>query len=150
MILDRIEMAEKYAALNPHLIKALGFLKRPDLKNLPIGRHEIDGQNSYAMVIRGQGRGRDKARLEAHRKYIDVQVVLSGVDEIGWKALDLCTSPDNPYDAEKDGLTFGDRPDAWVAVPAGSFAAFFPQDAHAPMGGSAGDIHKVVLKLAVE
>jgi len=36
----------------------------------------------------------------------------------------------------------------WCPVPAGSFAVFFPEDAHAPMV-SDGEVHKVILKVAV-
>jgi biofilm protein TabA len=36
-----------------------------------------------------------------------------------------------------------------VATPPGTFAIFFPEDAHAPMAGE-GLIHKVVVKVAVD
>jgi len=36
-----------------------------------------------------------------------------------------------------------------LAFPAGSFAIFFPEDVHAPLGTD-GFIHKVVIKVAVE
>jgi beta-galactosidase beta subunit len=35
----------------------------------------------------------------------------------------------------------------WVAVPPGSFAIFFPHDAHAPLGGE-GRVKKAVVKVA--
>jgi YhcH/YjgK/YiaL family protein len=56
---------------------------------------------------------------------------------------------DTSYDADKDIGFFKDQPDSWTPVPPGSFVIFFPQDAHAPLVSS-GELHKVVLKIAVE
>jgi len=98
-------------------------------------------------VARESARPRDKAPLEAHRRYIDVQYVLSGADEMGWRALSDCKSPGG-YDAARDIEFFTDEPAAWATVSTGEFAIFFPHDAHAPLTGR-GDIHKVVVKVAV-
>jgi len=38
------------------------------------------------------GRAREAAKLECHRRYIDIQLVLEGVDEMGWKALAIARS----------------------------------------------------------
>jgi YhcH/YjgK/YiaL family protein len=109
---------------------------------------EIDGDRLYALVSRGAGRGRREARLETHNKYIDVQYVVSGVDMTGWKPVPACRKPAGPFDAEKDVGFFEDEPEAWIAVHAGSLAVYFPEDAHMPRL-SAGEIHKVVVKVAV-
>ena len=44
---------------------------------------------------------------------------------------------------------FGDKPDLWFSLPPGSFAIFFPSDAHAPLAG-AGKTMKAVVKIAVK
>jgi beta-galactosidase beta subunit len=44
---------------------------------------------------------------------------------------------------------YANSPTVWLAVPAGSFAIFFPDDVHAPLGTD-GFIHKIVIKVAVE
>jgi beta-galactosidase beta subunit len=43
---------------------------------------------------------------------------------------------------------FTDPPEAWLPVHNGTFAIFFPEDAHLPLI-SPGQIHKVVVKVAV-
>jgi YhcH/YjgK/YiaL family protein len=43
---------------------------------------------------------------------------------------------------------FTDEPDAWIATKSGTFVIFFPEDAHLPLISS-GQIHKVVVKVAV-
>jgi biofilm protein TabA len=148
MILDRLENTKRYVALNPHFAKAFEFLRRHNLRDLPLERFVIDGDRVYATAMKGQGKPREAAHLEAHRKYIDIQVVLSGTDEMGWKNKGTCKVPHGAYDSDKDAEFFADTPDAWVAVGPGAFTIFFPEDAHAPMLGQ-GELHKVVVKVAV-
>jgi biofilm protein TabA len=146
MILDRLDNAKRYLPLNPHFARAFAFLQQHDLRALPLGRHEIDGERVYATAMRGPGRPREAAHLEAHRKYIDVQVVLSGTDEMGWKNKGTCRVSHGAYEADKDAEFFADTPDAWVEVGPGAFTVFFPEDAHAPMIGQ-GELHKIVVKV---
>jgi len=149
MIIDRLENADRYCDMHPGFAKAFAFLKRSDLAELPAERYKIDGDKLFCMISKGPGRPRAEANLEAHRKYIDIQYVIAGNEEMGWKPTADCHVVDAPYDAEKDIGFFKDAPDSWNEVPAGSFVIFFPQDAHAPLVGD-GEIHKAVLKIAVE
>jgi biofilm protein TabA len=92
------------------------------------------------------GRGHKGARLEAHRQYIDVQLTLEGIEEIGWSPLAACRP--SVFDTAKDIGFFDDRPHVWLTLPPAHFAIFFPSDAHAPLGGM-GKVRKAVVKVAV-
>ena len=70
------------------------------------------------------GRGEDGARLEAHRRYIDIQYTIDGDELIGWMPLARCHAPDGVFDECKDVGFFADRPSTWVSVPAGQFQHF--------------------------
>jgi len=148
MILDTIQQANRYLSLNPGFAAAFAFLRRADLMELPVGRYEIDGDKVYALVQRQPGRKAEAGKLEAHQKYIDIQVVLGGVDTMGWRPTPACVGIAMPYSAEKDAMLFTDQPTAWTAVGPGEFAIFFPEDAHLPMI-SDGELYKVVLKVHV-
>ena len=148
MILDRIEQADLYVSVNPHLAKAFAFLRQEGLDKLPDGRHDIDGDNVYAIIIRGTGQTRSKAKLEMHRKYIDLQYVVSGGDDMGWKTYKLCKNSAGDYNPETDAELFSDTPSVWLTLVPGDFAVFFPEDAHAPGAGQR-EFHKVVVKVAV-
>lgn len=148
MIVDTLPNADRYVSLHPDFPAAFRFLRTTDLMSLTEGRHAIDGERVFALVARGPGRGRPASPLEVHRKYIDIQFVVQGVDEIGWKPLADCSVPSEPFKLEPDIGFFGDAPDLWLHVKAGSFAIFYPDDAHAPLGGT-GTVAKVVLKVAV-
>jgi len=148
MILDVLENAHRYFALNNGFAKGFEFLKRPDLKELSAGRYEIDGDQVYAIVAKDPGREKVDALLETHEKYIDIQLILDGTDNMGWKPRALCKQPSGEYDQESDLQFFADEPDAWLATRSGAFAIFFPEDAHMPLISS-GLLHKVVVKVIV-
>lgn len=147
MILDSIRCLNRYNSINPLFSEVTKFLSRPDIAELPNGRHEIDGDHVYAIVMRADGRSKEESQLEIHNKYIDVQVVLDGVETMGWKARANCSAPVDNYDADKDFQFYTDSAETWVDVHAGQLAIFFPEDAHAPLV-STGFIHKVVVKVA--
>lgn len=148
MILDRLTCWHRYASSHAGFPEAFDALCDPNAASLPAGRHPIDGDRLYLIVGRDTGRGREGARLESHRRYIDIQLTLSGEEEIGWLPLGS-TQPAEPYDAGRDIAFYAQRPETWLALPPGTFAIFFPDDAHAPLAGR-GEIIKVVAKVAVE
>ena len=148
MILDDLKNADRHAGLHPDFAAAFDFLKRADIGTLPAGRCDVLGKRVFAIVGKDEGKGREKARLEAHRKYIDIQFVVSGEEWIGWRDLAACRESGLGYSAEKEIEFYTAAPTKWFRVPPGSFAIFFPEDAHAPLAGE-GPVHKVVVKVAV-
>lgn len=149
VILDTLANSARYAGMHAGFDRAFQYLSTTDLAALAPGRHEIDGDRLYVLVNHQDGRGEDGARLEAHRRYIDIQLTLEGDEFIGWMPIARCASPDGAFDESKDVGFFEDRPTTWVAVPPGSFAIFFPHDAHAPLAGR-GLLKKAVVKIAVD
>jgi len=148
MILDSLDNIAECRELHPALAEALDFIRSADLAALSPGRHEVRDDRIYVSVSRGPGRARDDGLLEVHRKYIDIQIVLDGREEMGWKPLSRCARPEAGYDAERDIQFFQDEPDSWMTVRPGQFAVFFPWDAHLPLV-SAGIVHKAVVKVGV-
>jgi biofilm protein TabA len=148
MILDELSNASRYFDLNREFRAGFEFLARPDLISLAGGRHEIDGSRVFALVNRDPGRGIGGARLEAHRKYIDIQYLVDGRERIGWLPLAECRQLTEPYDADRDIMFFADAPQTWIELGIGKYMIFYPQDAHAPLAAD-GDNVKVVIKVAV-
>ncbi len=150
MILDSLENLPSYYGLNSGFEKAFGFLSRKDLSNLATGKYEIDEDRIFAIIVNELGEtAKEAGLLEVHRKYVDIQLVLSGTDEMGWKPKALCTNPADDFDEESDAQNFTDKPDGWFAVPPNYYAIFFPEDAHMAMFSS-GIIHKVIVKVAID
>lgn len=148
MILDTVNNLERYATLHPLFPQVIAFLRETNLTTLTTGIHPIIEKRLLVIVEDAQGRSRAEAKLECHRKYIDIQLVLEGTDEMGWKPLAACQQPVSDYNEERDIRFFNDAADSWISTPANSFCIFFPQDAHAPLV-STGKIRKLIFKITV-
>ncbi len=148
MIFATISQSERYTALHPLFPRTFEYIRNTDLLSFAPGRYPIVGEQLFVIVENAPGRSRADAKLECHRQYIDIQLVLDGSDEMGWKALADCSNPVGDYSTERDIRFFHDTPDSWVTTPAGAFCIFFPEDAHAPLVGT-GIIRKAIFKIAV-
>jgi len=133
MILAALSQSDRYATLHPLFARAFEYMRSTDLLSLAPGRYPIAGEQLFVIVEKVPGRAREAAQLECHRRYIDIQLVLEGDEEMGWKPLADCTRPVSDHSEEKDVRFFHDTPASWVAVPPGHFCIFFPEDAHAPL-----------------
>jgi biofilm protein TabA len=149
MILDYLGNINCYEKMHPKFKQAFNFLKDNNLIDMPLGRHEIDGDNLFVILNKSRGRKKKDAMLEIHKKYIDIQLILKGRDEMGWESTIKCSAPLCEYDTENDIQFFKDRPSSWITVKKGMFAVFFPNDAHLPLIGNS-MIHKAVVKVAVK
>jgi len=145
MILDALSNCSAYANAHPRFQKAFAFLISQPLATLPCGRYDIDGDEIYAMIQEPSLRPQEAAKLESHRKYIDIQYVISGDETMGWSPVEGCGKVTD-FDTKKDCGFFSDKPMAWFPVRPGCFALFYPQDAHAPCVGE-GTCRKVVIKV---
>lgn len=147
MILTPLELADRYVQCHPELAEGLAFLRRADLATLADGKHEIVGDRVFAIIAHDSGKGTADAILESHRRYIDIQFLVSGYEVIGWHPLDKCSHIQQPYDSQRDIAFYSDRPTCWFELAQNNCAIFFPEDAHAPLAGT-GIVHKVVIKVA--
>jgi YhcH/YjgK/YiaL family protein len=149
MILDRLENLKDYVALNPHFVKVVDFLSKNDLASLPLGRNAIDGELVYANVMEIKPKSQEEARLEVHRRYIDIQIPLTEDERMGYSP--LCELPEIEFVEADDAALYqvGTAARDYFNVRMGEFVVFFPQDAHAP-AITGKPMKKVVIKVAVE
>jgi biofilm protein TabA len=149
MIFDTLENMHLYAGLIPaRLYQGLQFLRDTDLTTLAIGRHDIDADNLYALVQEYTTRPFEQGKWEAHRKYIDIQHMVSGIERMGFANLAFMQLGE--YFPDRDFQSLSGLGSSVDVLP-GAFTIFFPQDAHMP--GLCVDqpvpIRKVVLKISV-
>ena len=149
MIIGKLNEAICYEKLHPGFAAAFQFLKQTDLTSFVEGKMPIDGDRLFAVASREPGKGREKSLLEYHQKFIDIQYIIEGTDQMGWQPIESCSRVSQEYNPEKDLGFFYDRPTSWIDVPPEFFAIFFPADAHAPMAGEL-LVHKVIVKIAVD
>lgn len=148
LVIDILGRAARYSGLHPLFAAAFDFLATLDLVTRAPGRIPLQGDDLYVSIDHGEGRGRERARLEAHRRYIDIQMTIAGTEVIGWRPLVQCRTPDGPFAPDRDIGFFSDPPDTWLVIPEHHFVIFFPDDAHAPLAGE-GPLKKAVVKVQV-
>ena len=149
MIYDTLANADKYVTVNPGLQAAFEFLRAAELSALATGPAELDGKRLTINVIEADCRAPEEVQLEVHRKYIDVQYMVSGEEVFSWRPTGECSDPAGEFDTEKDFGLFADEPTGWFPLMGSCFVVFFPEDAHGPMCGT-GRVRKVVVKVAVD
>lgn len=70
----------------------------------------------------------DKQVLEMHRDYIDVHILLTGQETIGWKAVETLEHQAQAYQKEGDCALYSDRPTLFATLQPGEFAIVYPED----------------------
>lgn len=149
MVYDKLESAENYFAINSGLEAAFNFIKQEGIEKLESAQYEIKGDKVFAIITDNAGKTKNEAKLEAHRKYIDIQFLISGDENIGWRSYKDCRVVQSVFDEAKDAELFFDEPQMYFKLLPGAFVIFFPEDAHAPMI-SDNKVHKIVVKVAIE
>jgi biofilm protein TabA len=149
MIIDSLENAAKYFSVHPLFAKAFEYIQQTDLANAADGKEDI-AEGLKAIISKAPGKTKETSleKFECHNKNIDIQFCINGLETIGWKPRQKCTSPKGEYSDEKDVLFFNDTPDTYFQLTNGQFAIFFPEDVHSPMIGDA-EIKKLVIKVKI-
>ena len=146
--IDRLSFAIHYYDHKETWDKAFAFLKNTDLANIALGRIEL-GNEMYATVSEYSPKDRDSALFEVHKKYIDIQWIISGEELIDIAQLKDMTIT-KPYDSEND-IAFGTVPDySELKTTPERFYIFFPADAHRPAlkaGNDSASVRKIVVKV---
>lgn len=127
------EFAYQYHKNKPYWDKAFEFLKNTTLDTLSVGKHILDGENVFISVMEGPVKKKEDAKWEAHRKYIDIQYVISGKETMGVVALDKSKIIDS-FNTEKDiaFYTADEKDAAYHEANPKVFLVFFPADVHRP------------------
>lgn len=130
MIFDKLENAGLYFGLHPGLDTALKYLQNTNFDNLSPDTVEIEGTSVYAMIKEVQTKPIGANLMESHKKYMDVQYVVSGIEQMGITSLSH-QLPKKAYNEAEDYMLF-DAPFDIITVREGMFVIFFPDDIHLP------------------
>ena len=147
MIIDNIQNSSIYYGVQSGFRDAFAFIKKYISSPLPVGKYEIDGSRVFAMVQEYEPKTEN--RFEAHRKYIDIQFIISGREKMLCGNIDSYETQES-YDADKDVEFFkGDKFLTSITADPGTFAIFFPEDVHKPglIIDEGKNVQKIVVKV---
>ena len=142
MIYDKLENFEKYVGAHEEFKTVAEFIKNNDLLALPVGKMPI---NDKVFLNRQSYMGKpDTDKYESHIKYIDVQIVLKGVEKIKYSATEPVIEELN----EKDCYFTHTTDDGTSTLFENTFAVYFPGELHAPgIGVNDEQIEKIIFKV---
>ena len=151
MIYDTLKNSGIYHSVHSEFKKAFTFLRGKKLLTLPIGKYKIGRKGTFAIVQEYSTKEESEGFIECHRKYIDIQYLAKGAEQVGICAISAC-KPLIPYDPEKDFQKLEGRVD-FITIEPNVFAVFFPDDGHMPSirhGKGKGKVRKIVVKVPVK
>lgn len=149
MIYDTLDHIQQYEGILPGVMKGLHLLADTDFSAWEDGRHAIDGDDLF-ILLQSYDTKPVNDTPEAHKKYIDIQYLLSGEERI---AVAPVAEMDEEVEARPEG-------DIWfyrgktddILLTGKRFLVLFPQDAHAPciaVHGAPVPCRKCVVKVRV-
>ena len=148
MILSSLKYAGRVKTLHPLFEKLFEYVATHNLLDSELGKIVIDDDRLFINNINPECVLELSQKLEVHREYIDVHILLEGKERIGWKDIDSLTSCVQTYNSETDSALYQDVPTTYVDLLPGQFAIVYPEDAHAPLIGN-GRIRKLVAKVKI-
>lgn len=145
MIFDKIENLRQYDVVSDKILEFLFNLN----ENTPVGRYTIDDK-VYASVAEYNTKSHENCFFEAHKRYIDIQLLLKGEERLDFRHID-CLTVKEDYNEDKDIIFYTDTETLGsVKLIPDYFAMLYPQDAHRPQMNSTSEsqcVKKVVIKI---
>ena len=148
MIVANLTNKQEYYGIHPELDKALDYLTPEFLENASTEKTLLDGENQFVTKFHLETVPVEQTFFEAHKKYLDIQVVTQGMERVE------IAHPDGLTLTEEKGDFYGytGQADQSVILKPGNFLVVFPGDAHRlrlPVHQSGGPFTRVVFKIKV-
>lgn len=150
------DFSKKDFAYSNNLQKARDFINEKGLEGLlllPIGKTVIEEGEVFINRQSYTGKEFKDAKIEGHEKWIDIQIVLKNVEEIGYvdKRKYNESNVTSPYDEIKDKANYEGELDSIVKCEAGYFCQVLPNDLHKPcIKVNEEKVEKAVFKVKID
>ncbi|MBD5401849.1 DUF386 domain-containing protein [bacterium] len=148
MIIDNLKNISKYKDIP---IEVVTFIESID-STIKCGKHIIS-DDVYANVEEYTTKIIDNGKFESHRNYIDIQLLLSGMERIYVREVQGLNT-EIPYSLERDIEFYSDNiaNSDFVTLNGNNFVMLYPHEAHAPqiaLDELSTKVLKVVVKVKV-
>lgn len=153
MIYDGLDKIGLYRGLYKGLDVLIDWLEEHDPHALEPGRHEILGDKVFANVMDAKTKLPENARYETHRRYLDVQMDITGREN--FRTTPGATVPAGDFDVAGDKGYCHAAPENSNELEGtldhGRFAVFVIGEPHMPNlvcpGDEPGDLRKICFKV---
>ena len=111
--------------------EALNYLKSRDITTLELGKHVVN-EWLYINVQEYMSKPLSECRFESHRKYVDIQMMINGVEAIETCDIDKLEIAEE-YSDENDVMFWKQKPAQMRSVITNNaYVVLYPQNAHMP------------------
>lgn len=99
MIYDKLKNIALYKGLYPNLDLAIDYIQTGNYTSLPLGKHEILGEDVFVSVIELDGKDSKTTPFEIHKKYLDIHIDIAGNEliETGAEAVERSFEEENDF-----------------------------------------------------
>jgi len=149
MICDSLANLKDYISVHSLFDTVLEFINSRNIADLENGKISLS-DGIYAIISEYETKDAKDVFIECHTMFVDIQVIIEGVERIGICNKNECTIIEE-YDKEKDLEKLEGSID-FLTLRKGYFAIFYPQDGHAPgikAENGKNKVKKVVFKVPV-
>ncbi|MFT7612927.1 MAG: YhcH/YjgK/YiaL family protein [Parvicellaceae bacterium] len=148
MVIDHLNNSNLYLGLGPLIQKGFEFINNTDLAQAELGKHEIDGEDVFAIVMEYETKPVAECKYEGHHKYIDLQFLISGGEFMGVATLIDQTAVETNLEHDYE---FYDIQSDLIRFEPNTFMLFYPNDLHMPgvHQTEPESVRKVVVKIKV-
>ena len=126
MIVANLRNKSEYYGIHPELDKALDCLTPEFLEKASTEKQLLDGENLFVTKFHLETVPMEQTFFEAHRKYLDIQVVTEGRERVDIAHPDSLTLTEN----KGDFYGYTGQAELSVILKPGTFLVVFPGDAH--------------------
>jgi biofilm protein TabA len=144
---DMVEFATQYHQQKDRWDKVFQWMATHDVATLAPGKYDIDGTHAFANVQDAVLRSADEVRIESHKKYIDLQWTVVGIERYGIVKPKYATIQ-IPY--KGDVMFWNTTKISYVNSKPDMFFLFFPNNYHRPCvlpKGGVKNVRKVCIKI---
>lgn len=148
MIVTTIDKLTKYSEI-PYTQDIVDFLADFRKGEMTPGRYDIHGDDLFAAVSRYDTEPDGDRVFENHKKYIDLQIVLDGKEEIQWADTKTLTMVSEEFSKGGDIAFYKGAAMGYTLLGGEQCVILFEEDAHKPnvFHEKSENVLKVVFKI---
>lgn len=149
MIFGNINHEKTYSNLDENILTCFEYAKKNSLVDFEKGSYSIDGDDIFVNIVGYETCEKEDRFWEAHRKYIDIHLLLEGNEKIALNFIENLEQKE--YEEKGDFLALDGNPNSYVELKKGDFLVCYPEDAHmtALKVNEKEDVKKAIFKVIV-
>lgn len=149
MIFGNIKDKDRYNFIDERILKCFKYAFKNNLKEFSTGIYDINGEEIFVNIVSYKTVDKEERFWEAHKKYIDVHLMLDGSEKIAINHIDNLEKKE--YEEEGDFLPLDGNEASVVTLEKGDFLICYPEDAHmtAIRVSESENIKKAIFKVRV-